>query len=181
MILFHKIRLKFGHKILTKRLKKTFRNKQVYNLGLAETAGILISTENEADWLENKPFIDFLNDNKIKLTVLIYLKNKNLISYYSQLQKVNYFSKDRLTFFFVPKADFIDKFCKKEFDLLIDLSLNHFFPTTYITALSKAHFKVGLKNEYNQFYDLMIDLGNLKNREVYFEQLKHYLTLLNQN
>ena len=181
MILFENIRLKIAHNKLNKRLKKSFRNKKVYNLNTAETAGIIISTDNEADWLENKPFLDFLKDKKIKITVLIYLKNKGLISYYSQLEKINYFSSEQLSFFFIPKADYINKFCKKDFDLLIDLSLNHYYPTIYVTALSKAKFKVGLKNECHQHFDLMIDLGNLKSREVYFEQLKHYLSLLNQN
>lgn len=180
MVLFENIRLKIAHNKLKKRLKKNFRKKKVCNYNTAETAGIIISTDNEADWLENKPFLDFLKDKKIKVTILMYLKNKGLVSYYSQLQKVNYFSGEQLSFLFIPKADYINKFLKKDFDLLIDLSLYHYYPTTYITAMSKAKFKVGLKNNYNQYFDLMIDLGNLKSREVYFEQLKHYLSLINQ-
>ncbi|MBN2347510.1 MAG: hypothetical protein JXJ22_01655 [Bacteroidales bacterium] len=179
MIPFEKIRLDLAGRILKKRLKKVFRQKKVFNFNNAENAGIIFTSENETDWLENKPFIEFLNEKKIKVTVLVFLKNKKLVNYYSQLQKINYFTKKGTSLFFIPNDEHVVQFYKKEFDLLIDLSMVHNFQLSFITAMSRAHFKVGLRNEINQYYDFMIDLGNIKNKEVYFNQLKHYLSIIN--
>ena len=160
-------------------MKKLRRDKRVFNLNSAKTAGVIYTAKEESEWLHNKEFIEFLRGMGIKLTVLVYLENKNLKFYYSQLSKVNFFSVEDLNWSQVPKSGFIYKFVEKEYDLLIDLDVEPNFPTSCITALSRAHFKVGLKNNIHDYYDLMIDLGNFKNQEEYFKQVKHYLSIIN--
>ncbi|MBN2520539.1 MAG: hypothetical protein JXB17_08550 [Bacteroidales bacterium] len=179
MTIFSGFRKNLGNFSLTKRLKKLKREKKVFNFKSAKTAGIIFSANNESDWLENKLFIDFLKSQDIQLTILVYLKNKKLKNYYTHINKINYFSIEDLKWSYTPKPGFVNRFMEKDYDLLIDMDTEHSFPTAYITALSKAHFKVGLKNNEHNYFDLMIDLGNFKNKEEYFNQIKHYLSIIN--
>lgn len=181
MKFFGNIRLKIGQKRLNRKLQTTQREKKVCNLSLAKNIGILFSSDNEFDWQENKQFIDYLIAKNIKVTILAYVINKKLVDYYNRLSMVNYFSDKDLQLCFIPKPDFIKDFIDSKFDILIDLSLTYSFPINYIIALSKSSFKVGIKNNLNSHYDLMIDLGNFKNKNLYFEELKHYLTIINNN
>ena len=180
MKFFDKIKKNLANLALTQKLKSLNRNRQVYNLNTAKTAGIIFTANHESDWLQIKDFIDFLKTQDIQSTILAYLKNKKLKYYYTQLNKINFFSIEDLKWAYIPKPDVVQKFLEKEYDLLIDMDIEHSFPTSYITALSKARFKVGLKNgEENNYFDFMIDLGNFKNTEEYLKQIKHYLSIIN--
>ena len=68
----------------------------------------------------------------------------------------------------------------KEFDMLIDLSLESCFSIQYIAGSSKAKFKVGRFgiNPLN-FYDLMLQVDDKIKLEDYLKYIKHYLTILN--
>jgi hypothetical protein len=178
MKLFKQIRLNIGNKILLKRLPKNRRAKKICNFDNAKHIGIVFATNAEHEWIENKQFIEYLQNKNFKVSVLAYLQNKKLIEYYKRISNVDFFSDKELDFFFIPKKNY--NFTNIKFDILIDLSFDIVFPLTYIIAMSKSGFKVGIMNKIHNYYDFMIDLGTLKNKSLYIEQIKHYLTLLNK-
>ena len=68
----------------------------------------------------------------------------------------------------------VDAFIKEPFDLLINLSLEDYYPIRYIIALSPALFKVG-KFDANEIYlDFMIDIEKEKQtiKSLHYEIMK---------
>lgn len=175
-----KTRLNIANRLLNNRLKKVSRDRSAINIDDANVVGIFFIAKEESDWLENKPFIDYLIEKKIKPRILVYLENKDLSYYYSQLQKVSYFTNEDLNWFYIPKSDAVKEFIETNFELLINLEIYTSFPSRYVIALSMAQMKVGLRSDKNPFHDLMIDLPEETKREDYFEQLKHYLSIINK-
>jgi len=73
----------------------------------------------------------------------------------------------------------LQSFIDAKFDVLISYyGVNH-LETNMVTASSKANFKVGLTNEDERLYDLMIDVKT-NEFSVFKVELKKYLTVLNK-
>ena len=62
----------------------------------------------------------------------------------------------------MPVSEVTDKFIKEPFDILIDLSLENYYPIQYNTALSPAKFKAGRYTQDDPYLDLMIDIEKEK-------------------
>ncbi|MEH6536269.1 MAG: hypothetical protein V7719_07755 [Psychroserpens sp.] len=73
----------------------------------------------------------------------------------------------------------LQSFIDTKFDVLISFYRESHLELDMITASSKANFKVGLTDEDDRLYDLMIDVET-KNFNVFKEELKKYLTVLNK-
>ena len=71
-------------------------------------------------------------------------------------------------------------FIEKEFDILIDTSLNQIITFHYLVALSKAKMKVGKYSNRYDYYDFVIDVGNNDDFAYFVNQIKHYLCELNK-
>ena len=57
-----------------------------------------------------------------------------------------------------PKSRSADEFINTKFDLLFNIILSQTFLSDYITALSKAHFKLGWSPDESNFFDLNINI-----------------------
>ena len=80
-----------------------------------------------------------------------------------------------------PSSPVIQNFINEEYDLLIDLNIRDYFPLKYISALSKAAFKVGKFDESDTaFFDMMIDADNTKTVKYFLRQIDTYITMLNK-
>jgi len=73
----------------------------------------------------------------------------------------------------------LQSFIDTKFDVLISFYKENHLELNLITASSKANFKVGLTDEDDRLYDLMI---NVKPKEfsIFKDELKKYLTVLNK-
>ncbi len=99
---------------------------------------------------------------------------------YSKLE-YDFFSTKELNWVGKPSSMVIQNFMNEEYDLLIDLNINDLFPLKYISALSKASFKVGKYNEKElDIYDMMIDSDNTKTLKYFLRQVDVYITMLNK-
>ena len=77
-----------------------------------------------------------------------------------------------------PKNSAAIEFQNTEFDILIDLGSNLYYPMQVLLNKSKAHFKVG-KFYKNSPFDLMIDVKGSNDLKYYFDQVVHYLSKFN--
>jgi hypothetical protein len=76
----------------------------------------------------------------------------------------------------------VKDFIARDFDLLIDLSLQDSLPLRYIAGLSMSLCRVGRFSEKNtDYYDFMIDIPQAATLKEYIRQITHYLTLINSN
>ncbi|SRR6056297_1300893 len=176
---FRNMKISFGNYILAKKQKKLKRRKTVYNLSTAQNIGVLFNVENMQDYEKIDPFLSFLSEHGNNIFALAYYPHKGIPSNLRSISAINIFSKEDLNWYQKPSGKFIDKFITKEFDILIDLSSESFFPVKYINNLSKACFKVGKTNEVGFEYDLTLRLNEKHGDNFYLEQLKHYLSNIN--
>lgn len=89
------------------------------------------------------------------------------------------FSKESISWTFVPESETINRFIQEEFDILFCLQLKNYLPIEYIMALSKAKFRIGryFESQENQ-YDLMFDIGEPSSLDKLSESILQQLNLL---
>ncbi|MGK0366134.1 MAG: hypothetical protein ACI85O_003205 [Saprospiraceae bacterium] len=74
----------------------------------------------------------------------------------------------------------VQEFMKKDFDILINLSLDETVPLEYIAALSNAKFRVGPFTERTVCYELMIDVTKRKSLDAFIHQAQFFLEKMNK-
>lgn len=79
------------------------------------------------------------------------------------------------------KPGVADDFIKTEFDLLLNISLTRSIQFEYITAMSKARFKIGWSPDDNNFFDLNINIKEKQDSLYLARQQIFYLAQLNKN
>ena len=93
--------------------------------------------------------------------------------------QVNVLRPQDLDMLFRPKNNVAIAFIEREFDLLFDLSMHDYFTIDYMTTLSRASFKVGRYRKKENDYDLMIDIHKEPEVKFLVEQIKNYVSILN--
>ncbi|WP_347841269.1 DUF6913 domain-containing protein [uncultured Draconibacterium sp.] len=79
----------------------------------------------------------------------------------------------------IPKPDKVGDFMTMQLDLLLCLAAEKNFAVNYITALSKAKFKIGSSETDNSYFDLNIKIGQNKDAMYLAKQQIFYLAQLN--
>ena len=178
MVVFKSLRQKIGNSILRRKLKTRKRVKSVFSFESSKTIGVVFKTDTQSDFELVKRFLHFLTEQDNKVVALCFVDSKKVPDYYLLRKGFNFFSRADLSFFFVPKTQFIIDFIDKPIDMLIDLSTDNNFPFQYITSLSKAKFKIGKLQKDRNSLDVMIDISKTNNVESLIEQIKHYVPVL---
>ncbi|MBN2215494.1 MAG: hypothetical protein JW723_14770 [Bacteroidales bacterium] len=151
-----------GRMVLKKKLKNLNRNTKVCNINEAKTVGIIYNATNSVSFEIIRDFARILMQKKIDVSVLGYVHSKRLIDHYLYRKGFDFFTKNNLNWYNRPKSDTVDDFIKKQYDILINLSLEKYYPIQYILALSPSQFKVGKYFEEPNYMDLMIDIEKEK-------------------
>lgn len=172
------IKYKIGNINLKSRLKKLKRNVKVQNFTSAKTAGILFNNPDEKSFEEIKQFLSFLTQHDIKVIALAYISSKKVPENYLMRKGFNFYCKSDLNWYLKPKTEVIEQFINQDFDILFDLSTKHCFTTYYVGSLSKSTFKVGRQYDMS-YHDLSFDIHENNSVSYLIEQIKHYLTILN--
>jgi hypothetical protein len=148
----------------------------------ARSIGIMYVLSDTADYDLVAAFVSRLQHERKEVKALGFVKNKILISRFLPKLSFDFFSQKDVTWFYKPIHSKVRDFIDKEFDILIDLNLQDFFPLKYISGLSKARCRVGRYSESNmEFYDLMIEPKPGTTMSEYIEQIHHYLSVINRN
>lgn len=172
------IKEKVGNFNLKRRLKQLNRKVKTHNFNTAKTAGILFNSPDENSFEAIKDFLSYLSQNDMKVIALGYIPSKKIPENFLMRKGFNFYCKTDLNWYYKPKNEIIEQFINQEFDILFDLSIKDYFTVNYIGSLSNAAFKVG-KHSNNAYHDFSIDIKANNTVEYLIEQLKHYLTILN--
>jgi len=181
--MFKKIKTWFAGSFLKKELlgnpRKVLQNK--FNFHGVRTVGMLFDASNPEDYELVKRYVVYLREHAKKVKVMGYFSKKQIPALtYSKLE-YDFFSAKETNWFGKPTTHIIDNFIEEEYDLLIDLNIHDHFSLKYITALSKAKFKVGkYKEEDESIYDMMIDADNTQTLKYFLRQIDTYITMLNK-
>ena len=167
-----------GLTVLKFKVKKLNRKRGVYNLNNAKNIGLIYNATNQSTYNSAIKLIKFLQEKNIKTNSLGYVNSKEVLNFYETSKGVDFFSRNNLNWYGKPNNPNTNNFIEKEFDILIDLSLDDDFPLQYIIALSKAKFKVGRFTSKEGYYDFMINVEEKKELNFLIDQIKHYLTMI---
>ena len=169
------LRQKLGEYILNQELLKFNRQSVFKGFSNAATVGILFNATDKDDFELVKKYVGYLRSEQKKVKAIGYLENTYTADLvYSKLE-YDFFTPKELNLYLKPKINFADNFIKEEFDILIDMNIKNCFPLHYISALSKAKFKIGKFNNDNALYDFMIEMTEEKNLKYYLKNIDHYL------
>lgn len=156
------IKSRVGSYILKQQLKKRKRTPVFCNLAEAKKIGIIYNATELTSFEIIKDFAKKMSDYKATISVLGYVHSKNLIDHYLYRKGFDFFYKGNLNWYQKPCSDVTEKFINESFDILINLSLEDYYPIQYITALSPAKFKAGRYTPDDVVLDLMIDIEKEK-------------------
>jgi hypothetical protein len=166
----------FKEKSNQKYINKTLSTRKVaVNDSKVQTIGVILNSEEFSDFEAFRKFFKRLQlkPNETKIITMLQDSlgpNENLDTYFS-LQDFGW------------KGQFknldLQTFVDQEFDLLIGYYKTQHIELNMITAASKASFKVGLSNEDQRYYDLIIDCEPT-DFSTFIIELNKYLTVLNK-
>lgn len=177
--MFIKLRYYFGEKILTKKVALLRRRKQVHNFSTCRSAGIIIDVTKPEDFFVVKEFMKYLTSLKIEAVLYGYVNEDLIPSNLMLWDNCHFFCNNDLDLFYKPKTLATDEFLNKKFDILFDLTLKDHYPLRYLTSLSNSDFKVGSYSDGVNDLDLMIDVRKEPVIGYLIDQIKIYVTQLN--
>lgn len=183
MGVFKNIKQFIANRALKQELQGVKKERKPYkfNFDNVKTVGILFDATNTEDYEIVKRYVVYLREHRKKVKAFGYFSTKEIPALtYSKLE-YDFFSVKELNWFGKPSSVIIKNFIDEEYDLLIDLNVHDHFALKYISALSKALFKVGKYDEKDtEIFDMMIDADNTKTVKYFLRQVDTYITMLNK-
>ncbi len=166
------------YKVLSKKIAGSVKRNSSSSLQVnntIKTVGILVK--------ENSKF-DFEGLKRLQKQIPIGSKNFSVLTYKIQNETYNEF---RGAFFYEKhvsltgkiKSKEVSDFLNQEFDMLIDYTAADTIFAKFLTAISKAKFKVGYFTEDENLYDLIINVP-IDNTKEFNNELIKYLKILNK-
>lgn len=162
MELVNTIKAIIGRRILAGRLKSRKRSPVVCTIHEAQNIGIIYNATEYVSFEIIRELVKRLSRDGTRIMVLGYVHSKELIDHYLYRKGFDFFSTNDLNWYFKPVSSVTEQFVNEPFDLLINLSLQDYYPIHYITALSPATFKAGRYSPDDEYLDFMIDIEKEK-------------------
>jgi hypothetical protein len=180
--LIESIKLKTGNYFLKKDLANMQRSPELVSFSQAKSIGILYKVIDNNDYNFICDFVKYCQDNGKSVKALGYVIYKEVPHFCFPKLSYDYFTQKDIGWNLIPKNQFVKAFIDENFDNLIDLSIKDCFPTNYISAMSKAKFKIGrFKSENQKYYDFMLNVPEEMPINDYIDHLKNYLTIFNNS
>jgi hypothetical protein len=167
------LKLRIANRLLNFKLSSLVRDKKVFNLDTAKTAGVLweIDQKQAFERLESE-----LRLAGLTVQNLCYFQSKKAIV----PEEINGFSRRQTTWSEIPHGKPAEEFTHQKFDILIDLTGQKYFPIVYLTALSAAAFKIGYAGKSTNYFDLNIEFNEFPETDQLAEQILYYLKRINK-
>jgi hypothetical protein len=168
------LKSKIAYRILNSKLASVNRDKKVFNLDEAKSAGVLwtIDQKESFDRLEQE-----LIRSGIKISGLCYFQSRKAVI----PDGINGFTRKQTRCWIeIPKSELVEDFIHHKFDILIDLTGQKSFPMVYATALSEATFKIGYAGKAVNHFDWNIEFVDQPEHSQLVEQILYYLKRINK-
>jgi len=92
----------------------------------------------------------------------------------------DYFTEKEVSMNLIPQQSVLNNYAENPFDVLLNLYTAEILPLEYISAVSKATFRIGKYMVGKDYYcDMMISLKETDTLEILIEQTLHYLNQIN--
>ncbi len=160
---------------LNQSLKKIVVDRKPTDYSAAKSIGILFDSTDLDERQTVLKFADKLKGDGKKVSLMAYFDDRKPHNEFH----FKYFTKNEVDWLFRPKSDAIEDFIQSEFDIFFNLNLKPNLSLEYLSALSKAHLRVGPATNKTYCYDLMIDSKNESNLNQFIRDIEFYLQRLN--
>jgi len=178
--MFRTLKENIGYYFLEKKIGKIKRNPVFLNLKDAKSIAIVANMDTVEKYKIISKFVDSLKQEGKTVFVLALVKNEEFQKFFAKGTSILFFSKKNTTWYGKPRNIKYKEFIDNQFDILIDVSMTQIITMQYIVGLSKAKFKVGKFYEKRSYADFMITLKPEDKLSFFIDQIKHYLTTINQ-
>ncbi len=171
-----------GRWLLKRKWMRQERKARAVNLSEVVSVAVLFEFKNETDYDVALRFIDRLakEEGMFKIAAIGYYDKRKAPGYIAPERYSEVVVRNDFKWYGFPKQDVGSALLQEKFDLLIDLSLDDYFPVTYLAAMTEAKMKVGKKCPTKSFvFDLMIDIGDSHALPYLIEQIMHYVKMIN--
>ncbi len=176
------LRMKIGRNILRRKSLKQKRKTRYSSFSSVKNIGIVWDASDPAEFRVLSEFHKKMEERKISVSVLGYYPGHDLPATYTAISFLTCLKRDDLGFPYLPGSGDAETFIKKGHDVLIDLNFKNILPLQYISSLSLAHFKVGIKDAgsdpVKSPFDLMIDMKK-HDIKAFLDEAIRYLEMIN--
>lgn len=177
MSFIQKWRLYFHQQYLQKELNAQKTERKRVNFNSAKSIGLLFEATNTDIREACIAYAGTLKERRKRVSLLGYFDsnqhNPNFV--------FKHFNRKHLDWALRPKNEEVQEFMKQPFDLLINLDPVSKQYAEYISALSKAHLRIGPSTPNTYSYDLMIDISGSKDLQQFIQQMEFLLQKTNTN
>ena len=175
--MFRKIRLWLYRRQLQKQLQMQPPKHKVMNMSHAKTVGILFDGTDESIMPYIYDYSKSLQSMRKKVSTLGFI-NANAVT---ENPSLPLFTRKQTDWLFKPNAREALDFMEQPFDILINVFANESATLEYISALSKAAYRVGpYLNGKTHCFDLMIN-ANTSQPDMFLQQVNHYLEIISKH
>ena len=174
------IKTKIAHFIFYREFASHLREQKMVSFKDAKTIGIIYDSTEEKNYEIIRRYVKDLRDNyKKDVLALGFYDKKDLPPTRLAKLGLDFFTRKSLNWHYRPVAPVVKNFMAKDFDILIDLHTKSSIIFRYVTASTKAKFKIGRYDKTSAlFYDFMISVGDSITLSAFIDQVNHYLNLL---
>ena len=174
-----KLRSQIANYLFHREMRNHRRMHEMIPFSKAKKIGILYDSTSERNYEIVKKFVKDIRAQQKDVLALGYYNKKELPPMRFSKLGLDFFTKKSLNWHLKPHSTVINNFINADFDILINLNIEKNFPLKYISARSKAKFKIGKYDKKNTpFCDLMIQTEENVPLAKYIEQVLYYLNLL---
>lgn len=160
------------------------RRVKVNNYSQSTSVGIIYKEKNESFYILVKQFVKYLKaEHGIRdVLAMAYVAEKQIPYWQVQKLEFEFFSPSELDWKLKPSSLEVDNFIARDFDILLDFTLEPYPPLMHMLAKSRARFKVGAYHpQKTDLLDMLVDLDQNSTFDEYVNKLNHFLTILNKH
>lgn len=182
MAFVQELKLRFVNFLLNKRIFRPGKLNSPLDLDKAKTVGIVYKPVDQNDENVIKALQKELSDSG---------KTVFMLAYYDELEPPETILKTKHYLFLtpkdlnlleIPKKSVVGDFLEQDFDIVMTFCFDQCMPLYYLTAVTKADFKLGIYDPYySHIYDFMVQPDSQQNIEQAVHTLKYYLKSIHKN
>ena len=162
--------------LLERELKDQHRDYRSVSFDEAQRIGILYDATNELDYEMIKRFVKETRAQQKEVLALGFYDRKDLPDTRFVKLGLDFFTRRSLNWHLKPRHPRITNFMNAGFDILINLNIEKCFPLKYISAHTRAKFKIGKYDKRNsRICDFMVKTNDDIPVGKLIEQFLHYL------
>jgi hypothetical protein len=181
MEFFGSVRLFIGNVLLSRKRERIKRKVIFSNISNVKNIGVVWDASRAEDITCLTRFHQKMHERHINVKIIGFYPGNNLPDQYTAIRYLSCLKKNEINLLYRPVSSDAEAFIDKHFDVLIDINFKKLFPLRYISSMSLAGLKVGLRDgeSNNTPFDLMMELKKPVDIENYLNQILIYLEMIN--